>query len=160
MSRVFIFFLLDLYTIGMTPWTSDRPVARPLHKYRTTQTQNKRTHTHTPNNHALSGIRTHDYSVRASEDSSCLRQLGYRDRPFLFLFENKAPVGFRCNGLVGTKFAVPGLHLYFVRFTVICRYQSDKIRNKRPIMNTQYWKKKPPTTSLASICWIKMKLHL
>jgi hypothetical protein len=71
-------FSLDLYTIGRTPWTSDRPVARPLPKYRTTKTQNK--HTHTPNIHALSAIRTHDHSVRASEDSLCLRQLGYRDR--------------------------------------------------------------------------------
>jgi hypothetical protein len=74
---------LDLYTIGRTPWTGNQPVARPLPKYRTTQTQNKRehtrTHTHTPNIHALSGIRTHDHSVRASEDSSWLRPLGYRD---------------------------------------------------------------------------------
>jgi hypothetical protein len=31
-------------------------------------------------NHALSGIRTHDPSVRASEDSSCLRQRGHCDR--------------------------------------------------------------------------------
>jgi hypothetical protein len=30
--------------------------------------------------HALSGIRTHDPSVRASEDSSCLRPRGYCDR--------------------------------------------------------------------------------
>jgi hypothetical protein len=29
--------------------------------------------------HALSGIRTHDHSVRASEDSSCLRPRGHRD---------------------------------------------------------------------------------
>jgi hypothetical protein len=35
--------------------------------------QNERIHTHTPNIHALSGIRTHNSSVRASEDSSCLR---------------------------------------------------------------------------------------
>jgi hypothetical protein len=34
------------------------------------QKQNK--HIHTPNIHALSGIRTHDPSVRTSEDSSCL----------------------------------------------------------------------------------------
>jgi hypothetical protein len=33
--------------------------------------QNKRIHT--PNIHTLSGIRTHDPCVRASEDSSCLR---------------------------------------------------------------------------------------
>jgi hypothetical protein len=37
-------FSLDLHTIGRTPWTSDRPVARPLPKYRSTQTQNKHTH--------------------------------------------------------------------------------------------------------------------
>jgi hypothetical protein len=75
---------LDLFTFGRTPWTSDQPVARPLPKHRTTQTQNKsihtHTHTHTPNIHNLSGIRTHDHSVRASEDSSCLRLLGYSDR--------------------------------------------------------------------------------
>jgi hypothetical protein len=45
-----------------------------------TQTGN-RTHTHTPNMHALSGIRVHDPGFRASEDSACLRLLGYRDRP-------------------------------------------------------------------------------
>jgi hypothetical protein len=63
---------------GRTPWTSDQLVARPLRKHRTTQTQN--THIHTPNIHALSGIRTHDRSVRAGEDSSCLRPHGYCDR--------------------------------------------------------------------------------
>jgi hypothetical protein len=35
----------------------------------------------TPNIHGLSGIRTLDSSVRASEDSSCLRRRGYCDRP-------------------------------------------------------------------------------
>jgi hypothetical protein len=45
------------------------------HKHRI----NAHTH-HTSHIHALSGIRTHDPSVRASEDSSCLRQRGYRDR--------------------------------------------------------------------------------
>jgi hypothetical protein len=40
--------------------------------------QNKRIHT--PNIQALSGIRTNDLSVQASEDSSCLRPRGYRDR--------------------------------------------------------------------------------
>jgi hypothetical protein len=56
----------------------DQPVARPLPTHRTTQTQNKRTHT--PNIHARTGIRTHDHSVRASEDSSCLRPVGYPGR--------------------------------------------------------------------------------
>jgi hypothetical protein len=41
-------FTLDLYTIGRTPWTNDRPVGRPLPKYRTTQTQNKHAHTKHP----------------------------------------------------------------------------------------------------------------
>jgi hypothetical protein len=36
------------YTGSWTPWTSDQPVARPLPKYRTTQTQNKRTQIPTP----------------------------------------------------------------------------------------------------------------
>jgi hypothetical protein len=71
-------FFFGSYTIGRTPWTSDQSVARPLPKYGATQTQNKRTHT--PNIHALSGIRAHDHSVRGSEDSSYLRWLGYRDR--------------------------------------------------------------------------------
>jgi hypothetical protein len=44
-------FSLDLFRIGRTPWTSDRPVARPPPKYRTTQTQNIRTHTHAYTKH-------------------------------------------------------------------------------------------------------------
>jgi hypothetical protein len=72
-------FRNHFYTDGKTAWTSDQPMARPLLTYRTTQIQNKRTHT---NIHALSGIRTHDPSVRASEDkSSCLGLRGHCDRP-------------------------------------------------------------------------------
>jgi hypothetical protein len=37
---------LILYTVGITPWTEDQPIARPLPTHRTTQTQNK--HTQTP----------------------------------------------------------------------------------------------------------------
>jgi hypothetical protein len=59
----------DLFTIDRTPWTSYQLIARPPAKHRTTQTQNK--YIYTPNIHALSGIRTHDHSTRASEDSSC-----------------------------------------------------------------------------------------
>jgi hypothetical protein len=47
----------------------------PVHKHRKTHTQ-----THTLNIHALGGIRTHDPGFWASEDSACLRPLGYRDR--------------------------------------------------------------------------------
>jgi hypothetical protein len=40
---LFLEFVIFFYTKGMTPWTSDQPVARPLP---TTQIQNKRTHRH------------------------------------------------------------------------------------------------------------------
>jgi hypothetical protein len=72
-----------IFRDGRTPRTSDQLVARPLSKHRTTQTQNK--HIHTQNIHALCGIRTHDPGFRASEDSSCFRPLGYRDRLQLLL---------------------------------------------------------------------------
>jgi hypothetical protein len=65
------FSLLILYTAGRTPRTEDQPVARPLPTHRI--------NAHT-DIHALSGILTHDPSVRASEDSSCLRPRGHCDR--------------------------------------------------------------------------------
>jgi hypothetical protein len=68
----------DRFIEGRTPWTCDQPVARPLPKHRTTQTQNK--HIHIPNIHAFYGIRTCDPGFRESEDSACLRPLGYRGR--------------------------------------------------------------------------------
>jgi hypothetical protein len=71
----------SFFTDGRTPWTSDQPVAKPLPKHRTTQTQNKRIHT--PNIHVFGGILTHDPSVQASEDSSCLRPRGHCDRPLV-----------------------------------------------------------------------------
>jgi hypothetical protein len=40
------YFSLDLHTIGRTPWTSDRSIAKPLPKYRTTPQKNAHTHTH------------------------------------------------------------------------------------------------------------------
>jgi hypothetical protein len=76
-SRLFSFILI-IFTDDRIPWTSDQLVARPLPKHRTTQTQNK--HIHIPNIHALFGIRTHAPGFRESEGSTCLRQLGYRDR--------------------------------------------------------------------------------
>jgi hypothetical protein len=70
------FGFLILYTVGRTPWTGDQSVARPLPAHRTAQTQNKLTAID-----ASSGIRTHDPSVSAGEDSSCLRSRGHCDRP-------------------------------------------------------------------------------
>jgi hypothetical protein len=69
--EVGFFFHLDHFTDGRTPWTIYELVARPLPKHRITLT---------PNTHALYGIRSHDPDFRASEDSICLRRLGYRDR--------------------------------------------------------------------------------
>jgi hypothetical protein len=43
-----LFSFLILYTVGMTPWTGDEPVARPLPTHRATRTQNKRTQTSMP----------------------------------------------------------------------------------------------------------------
>jgi hypothetical protein len=67
-----LFGFLILYTVGRTRWTGDQPVARPLPVYRI--------NAHNTGIHALSGIRAHDPSVRAGEDSSCLRPLGHCDR--------------------------------------------------------------------------------
>jgi hypothetical protein len=72
-------FSLDLYTIGRTPWMSERPVTSPLLKYSSTKTQKKGKQT--LNIYALIGIRTYDHNVLSSEDSSCLTPLGYRERP-------------------------------------------------------------------------------
>jgi hypothetical protein len=46
LSRFFNFLIL--HTVGMTPWTGDQPVTRPLPTHKITQTQNKRTQTSMP----------------------------------------------------------------------------------------------------------------
>jgi hypothetical protein len=55
----------------------DQPIARPLPIHRTTQEHRVNTHRDT---YALSGIRAHDPSVPASEDSSYLRPRDHCDR--------------------------------------------------------------------------------
>jgi hypothetical protein len=78
----FLFHLgfLDLRQSVGTPWAGDQLVAKPVpvHKHRKTHI-----YTQTLNIYALSGIRAHDPGFRASEDSACLRPLGYRDRLLL-----------------------------------------------------------------------------
>jgi hypothetical protein len=44
----FHFSFMIFSTVGRTPWTGDQPVARPLPTHRTTQTQNKHTHSKYP----------------------------------------------------------------------------------------------------------------
>jgi hypothetical protein len=53
---------LDPWTVGRTTWTGDQPVARPLHTQDNTNRINAGIH-------ALSGIRNHDPSVLAGEDT-------------------------------------------------------------------------------------------
>jgi hypothetical protein len=50
-------------------------------RYLHTGQHKHRINAHTPKVHALSGIRTHDPGVQASEDSSYLRPRVYCDRP-------------------------------------------------------------------------------
>jgi hypothetical protein len=66
------------YTYCRTPWAGDQLVARPL-----PADKHRKTHT---NIHALSGIGTHDPGFPASEDSACLRPLGYRGRPYAYIY--------------------------------------------------------------------------
>jgi hypothetical protein len=109
---MFIYFFPWRYSpnlgLGIPPWHSPfhfgfldlrqlvgllgRVISSSQGLYLYTNTE-KSTHTHTQtltlNIHALSGIRTHDPGFRASEDSVCLRKLGYRDRPCLFITDTK-----------------------------------------------------------------------
>jgi hypothetical protein len=87
LERNIISQFIDHFTDGRTPWTGDQLVARPLPKHRTTETQNKCIHT--PNIHVLCEIRTHDPFFRVSEDSTCLRPLGYRDRHRIYLLRSR-----------------------------------------------------------------------
>jgi hypothetical protein len=65
------FSFLILYTVGRAYWTGDRPIAKTL-----LPTQNN---TNT-NIHTSQGIRNHHLSVRAGENSSCLKLLGHCHR--------------------------------------------------------------------------------
>jgi hypothetical protein len=73
LGRFFCFLIL--YKVGRTPWTEISPAqGRYLH------TEQHRTNVHNSDIHVFSGIRTHYPSVRADEDSSCLRSRGHCDR--------------------------------------------------------------------------------
>jgi hypothetical protein len=63
----------------------------PVHKHRKA--------TQTLNIHALTGIRTHGSGAHVSEDSSCLRPLGYHDRPAITLLYEK----FKRHGVSGSR---------------------------------------------------------
>jgi hypothetical protein len=76
-----LFSYLILCTVGRTPWTGDQPVqGRYLH----TEQHKHRINAHTDIN-TLSGIGTHNPSVRTGEDGSCLRQRDHCDWPSVTL---------------------------------------------------------------------------
>jgi hypothetical protein len=57
-------------------------------RYLHTEQHEHRINAHNTDIHALSGIRTHDPSVRAGEDSSCLRQRGHSDDRLFRLYSH------------------------------------------------------------------------
>jgi hypothetical protein len=68
-----------LQTVGLL----GRVISSSQGLYLNTGKHKQNNHIDTPNIHALGGIRIHDLGFRASEDSACLRPLGYRDRLWL-----------------------------------------------------------------------------
>jgi hypothetical protein len=77
----FSFVIFFVQTVGLPGRVISPSQGRYL--YGAIQTKNKRTRTHTHTHtdiRALSGIRTHDPSLRVSEDSSCLGPRGHCDR--------------------------------------------------------------------------------
>jgi hypothetical protein len=82
------FSFLILYTVGRTPWTRIS-LSQGLYLY--TEQHKHRINAHYI--HALSGIRTYDPSVRASEESSCLGPCGTVIGSEIFLVRQKIPSG-------------------------------------------------------------------
>jgi hypothetical protein len=72
------FRFLILYTVDSFPFTGDQTVIRPLSIHRTTQKLKD------IEIHASSGIQTHDPSVRAGEDGSCLKLRGNCDQLWVY----------------------------------------------------------------------------
>jgi hypothetical protein len=79
---LFFSFMIILQMVGLLGRVISS--SQGLYLNRGQHKQNK--NIHTPNIHALRGIRTHDPSFRASEDSSNLRPLGYCDRPNEYVY--------------------------------------------------------------------------
>jgi hypothetical protein len=70
------FHTFFMQTVGLLAQDISPSQGRYLH----TGQHKHRINAHNTDIHALSGIRTHDPSVPATEDISCLRPRGYRDR--------------------------------------------------------------------------------
>jgi hypothetical protein len=88
----FLSFLIYTQSVGLLGLGISPSQVRYLH--RATETQNKR--------RQISRIRTHDLSVRADEDGSCLRSHGHCDRQFyLYLSVNEME---NCISFRGDRF--------------------------------------------------------
>jgi hypothetical protein len=73
----FFSFMIISQTVGLLGWV----ISSSQGLYLNTGQHKQNKHIHIPNIHALCGIRTHgDPCLRASEESTCLRPLRYRDR--------------------------------------------------------------------------------
>jgi hypothetical protein len=66
-KRFVSFQFLNPKKVYRTPWTGDQPVARPLPTYDNINTELTQTRIHN-----LSRIQTHNPSVQAGDDTSCL----------------------------------------------------------------------------------------
>jgi hypothetical protein len=105
---------------------SDQLVARSLPTHRTTQIRNKRIYK--PKVHVLCGIRTHDPSVRANEDSSCLTPRGY--------CEQHCPPSSAENQECVDIFIRSSVRLHGEETTLILPYLYGKLKNNR---RTKYY---------------------
>jgi hypothetical protein len=74
------FMLLILWIYTQSVGLLGRVIGQSQGLYLNTGHHKHRINAHTPNIHAPSGIGTHGRGVRANEEISCLRPLGYRDR--------------------------------------------------------------------------------
>jgi hypothetical protein len=72
----FFSFIIILQTVRLLGWV----ISSSQGLYLNTGQHEQNKHIDIPNTHALCGITTHDPGFRESEDSICLRPLGYRDR--------------------------------------------------------------------------------
>jgi hypothetical protein len=116
----FHFGLLDLrYSVGLLGRAISS--SQGHYPYRNTE---KRTLTQIPNIHALSGIRNLDPGFRASEDSECLRPLGYRDGPNMCLRVRKLHKRFKTlrikNGIWSSPLPTDAL-IYNVDISQTCK---------------------------------------
>jgi hypothetical protein len=103
-------FRNHFYRDGKTPWTRDQLVARPLPTHENTYTDI----------HVFSRIRTHDPSVRASEDGSCLIPLVQCDRR-LSVYNpetNRKPLNkvFHVSSITGNSGEAVGMFPFWSQF--------------------------------------------